>query len=76
MRKTFMGFRQRKGRITKLVSSTIELWIALQDLSWLGLNNTYTPNTRKYSLLYYRVPQAIPSLLVFAQVCIEEYPTP
>ena len=41
-----------------------------------GLHNNYTPNTRKYPIHCYIVPQAIPSILVFSKVCIEEYPTP
>jgi hypothetical protein len=61
-----------KGRIAKLVSSTTELWVPLQDLSSLVPHNAYTPDSRKYSLHYYTVPQAIPSNSVLFKVCIEE----
>ena len=71
MKKTFTGFIKWKGSITKLMRSAIDLWVPPQYLSWLGLNNTYTPNTRKCSLLCYTVPHAIPSLLVLFRVCIE-----
>ena len=35
------------------------------------LHNTYTPNTRKYSLHCYIVPQDIPSLPILFRVCIK-----
>ena len=58
--------RQWTGRTAKLVSSSTKLRTPSQDLSSLDFHNTYTPNTRKYSLLCYTTPQAIPSLPVFS----------
>ena len=54
----------------KLVSSILDLWTPTMDLAWLL--NIYRPNTRKHPLLYYTVPQAMPSLPVLFRVCKEE----
>ena len=54
----------------KLVSSSTELWTPAPNLSLLL--NIYPPNTRKYPLLCYIVPRAMPSLLVLFRVCKEE----
>ena len=66
--------RQWKGIMGKLVA-----YSGARDTSTIsiypGIHNTNTPNIGKHPLLYYIVPQAIPSLPVLFRLCIEDLPT-
>ena len=53
----------------RLVSSIPELWTPTPDLA--RLLNICTPNTRKHPLIFYIVPQTMPSLPVLFKVCKE-----
>ena len=58
----------------KLVSSTTELQTPTPDLAWL-LKHLHTQH-KENPLLYYTVPQVIPSIPVLFKVCKEENPAP
>ena len=70
----YQATREVEGWIAKLLISIIKLWTPAPDLAWLL--NIYTPITRKHPLLYYTVPQAMPSIPVLFRVCKEENTTP
>ena len=61
--------RKWKGRMAKLVAHSRTRDTSTRSI-WLGIHNTYTPNTRKYPLLCSTVPWAMHSFPVLFRVCI------
>ena len=55
----------------KLVRSFLELWTPAPGLAGV-LKHPHTPNMRKYPLIFYTVPRAMPPLLVLSRGCKEE----